>query len=207
MSAKVKVFAFDALGAVFADVVTFGIEYFRVALPVISVEAAHVAGRQLIFELSTTGIGAASQNKSGNVTGVSGNVTGVAVEAIPQPVLLLFILHKTPLLIYFQRQNTRWHTRWHTRFRDGTGGLAQNRQHRRWADVQDTRRVTRRVTHSRTIEGHRHNHLTIQRVVSAIGVVQTKQKLLAARFAPIPLLTLSRCAILFRVARATPRTG
>jgi hypothetical protein len=40
-----------------------------------------------------------------------------------------------------------------------------------------------------------------------VAVVQTKQELPAARFAAIPLFPLSRCAILFDVACATPRTG
>lgn len=40
-----------------------------------------------------------------------------------------------------------------------------------------------------------------------VAVLQAEQKLPATFFAPIPLFSLSRCAILFDVARATPRAG
>ena len=42
MGAKVKVLAFDALCALFTDVVTVGIESFAVALPIVSRKVAHV---------------------------------------------------------------------------------------------------------------------------------------------------------------------
>jgi len=60
MGAKVEVFSFDALRAVFADVMTFGFQKFGVTLPVVGVEVMHATGGQLPAQLSTTGIGAAS---------------------------------------------------------------------------------------------------------------------------------------------------
>ncbi len=82
----------------------FGIQQFGVTLPVVGVEVSHATGGQLAAQLLTTGIGAASQNKGGNRPGVT-------VEAIPQPALLLFVLHKTPLFIHFQSQNA-WRNTW-----------------------------------------------------------------------------------------------
>lgn len=93
MSAKVEVFAFDALGAVFAYLMALGGQHFGVALPVVGVETPHLTGRQFLAELAATGVGAPAQDEGGNVS-------GVAVEAIPKPHLLSFVLHKTPLFIH-----------------------------------------------------------------------------------------------------------
>ncbi len=116
MSAEVEIVALDALRAIFANVVTFRIQGFTIALPVISVEVSHLAASQLAAQVVTTGISAPSQNPSRNVS-------GVAVTAIPEPTLLLFVMHKTPLLIHFQRQNARRHSR----FRSLGRCLAQHR--------------------------------------------------------------------------------
>ena len=87
MSAKVEVFAFDVLSAGFADEVELRVEALGVAFPLIGVELEYIAGRKLLAQCSATGIGASSQNKGGNSS-------GAAVERIPQPVLLFFVLDK-----------------------------------------------------------------------------------------------------------------
>ena len=144
--AEVEIFTFDVLSAVFSNRVALGIQRLGVALPIVGVEVSHLAGRQLAAQLVTTGIGATSQDKGGDVS-------GVAVEAIPQPVLLFLALHKTPLLIHFQGQNA-WRHAW---FGCLSCGLTQNCQNSGGADVQHTGYVT----HTRTIERHRHNQLAI----------------------------------------------
>lgn len=142
MGAKVEVFTFDALRAVFADVMSFGRKRFFVAFPVVGIEVPHLTGCQLAAQLSTTRIRTASQDKSRNKA-------GMAVETIPKPHLLLFVLHKAPLLIHFQSQNAWWHM-W---FRGLRCGLTQHPQNRGGADVQHASNIA----DARTIERHRHN--------------------------------------------------
>ncbi len=92
VGAKVEIFAFDVLGAVFADMMALRLQGLGVALPVIGVKAAHLAPFQFLEQFLATGIGAAPGDKGGNIS-------GVAVEAIPEPILPLFALHKRPHLI------------------------------------------------------------------------------------------------------------
>ena len=94
MSAKVQVFALNVLSALFANVVTFGIKSFRIALPIVGGKVAHITAGQFAAQFSTIGIGAFSQHKGGNIA-------GVAIQTIPNPALLSFILHKSPLFINF----------------------------------------------------------------------------------------------------------
>ncbi len=86
VSAKVQVFALDALGAVFSDMMAFGWQHFGVALPVVGVEVSHLARQKLLDELAATGIGAAAQDEDRNISGVT-------VKTIPKPHLLPFVLH------------------------------------------------------------------------------------------------------------------
>lgn len=165
MSAKVEVFAFDVLGAVFADLMAFGRQHFGVALPVVSVELSHLTGGQFLAEFATVGIGAATQDKGGNIS-------SVAIEAIPQPHLLSFVLHKTPLFIHLQSQNTQWHTR----FGRARRGLAQHAQHGCRADAQHAGNVT----DARPVERHWHNLLALQGIARSVAIIQAKQKCLAA---------------------------
>ena len=48
MSAKVEVFAFDVLRAFFANVVTFGVKGFAIALPVVGGKMAHITAGQFL---------------------------------------------------------------------------------------------------------------------------------------------------------------
>lgn len=192
MSAEVEVFAFDVLGAGFSDEVDLLVKALGIAFPMVGVKLLHAAASKFLAQLATTRIGAAPDEESGDTP-------GAAIEGIPQPILLFFILHKRPLLIDFQLLDARRHARFG---RDG-GGLAQRQQDRCRTDAQDTGDVT----HARTVEGHGHDQLAQKRVASAISVTQRRQKLSAALCAAIPLLVLKRCAILFVVARATSRTG
>lgn len=192
MSAKVEVFSFNVLRAVFSDLMAFGRQHFGVALPVVSVETPHLARGQFLAEFAAVGISAASQDKGGDMS-------DMAIETIPKPHLLSFVLHKTPLFIHLQSQNTQWHTR----FGRARRCLAQHTQHGCRADTQHAGNVT----DARTIERHRHNLLALQGIARSVAVNQAKQKRLAALFAPISLLALARCAMLYGVAQATPRTG
>lgn len=87
--AEVEVFAFDVLSASLADEVKLRINELGVTFPLVGVKLKYLAGGKFLAQLSATGIGAPSQNEGGNAS-------STAVERIPKPVLLFFVLNKRP---------------------------------------------------------------------------------------------------------------
>ena len=130
MGAEVEIMALNVLGAGLANVVPRGGQAFGVRGPVITVEMSNATRPQFAAQGTAGGIGAPSQDKSHNLF-------GGAIQAIPEPALLVLASHKRPLLIHFQVLQALGHAR----LRHGGGRRAEGVQDGVGTDAQHTRRV------------------------------------------------------------------
>ena len=60
MSSKIEVFTLDILGAFFADVMSFLVQIFGIALPMVGVKVLYLTRRELLDQLFARGIGASA---------------------------------------------------------------------------------------------------------------------------------------------------